>query len=299
MDATHEHHQNHQHPNLDEADWDALAAKTERQGEVMVPFVSDTARRIAKLRPSDDPPIRRILDLGSGPGVAACELALLFPDAHVTAVDASPAMLERTQARALRLNMSNRISTHLAELPDGLGELDHADLIWASMSLHHVGNEVNALRLMRDRLTEYGLLAIAEVADPTRVLPDDIDVGRAGFTQRLDQAESDWFAAMRANLPGSSPSADLHSMIVSAGFEIIDARVARLLLEAPLSGAARQVVWDRFGGLRRQLNGFLNDDDLHALDVLSDVDDPRCVLHRTDVFLATSQNIVIARPGPA
>ena len=85
----------HGHVHLDEADWEARAVDAELEGELLLGFVTDTARWIDELRGPDAPPVRRVLDIGSGPGVGTCELARRFPDAHVIAVDGSPAMLER------------------------------------------------------------------------------------------------------------------------------------------------------------------------------------------------------------
>ena len=204
-------------------------------------------------------------------------------------------MLARTTQRAAAHGLDRRVTTHLAELPDGLDGLVPADVVWASMSLHHIGDETNALRVLRDLMEPTGLLAIAEVADPTRVLPDDLDVGRPGLADRLDRAESDWFTEMRAGLPGSVPSANLESMLTSARFDVIGSRVDRERFDPPLSDRARQFVAQRIDRTRRQLDGRLDDDDLRALDVLSDADDPRSVLRRTDVFIAASRQIVIAR----
>lgn len=295
--ATHPSHRHHHgHAHLDEADWEALAAHTELEGELLLTFVTQSAHWIAELRGPDAPPVRRVLDIGSGPGVGTCELARLFPEAHVVAVDGSPAMLDRATRRAAAHGLDRRISTHLAELPDGLDGLAPADVMWASMSLHHIGDETNALRVLRVLLDRSGLLAVAEVAEPMGVLPDDLDVGRPGLADRLDEAESKWFAAMRAGLSDSVPSADLASMLTSAGLEVVASRLARERFDPPLSGTAREVVLGRITRARRQLDELLDDDDLRALDVLSDADDPRGVMHRADVFVASSRQIVVARP---
>ena len=99
--GAHHQHGDHQHGRvqLGEADWAAQAAHTELEGEVLVAFVTDTAAWVTELRDPDAPPVRRIVDIGSGPGVGMCELARLFPDASVIAVDSSPAMLERATHR--------------------------------------------------------------------------------------------------------------------------------------------------------------------------------------------------------
>jgi SAM-dependent methyltransferase len=288
-------HHHHGHVALDEADWEALAAHTELEGDLLLAFVTDSARWIAELRPLDSPPVRRVLDIGSGPGVGTCELARLFPDAHVVAVDGSPAMLDRTTQRAAAHGLDQRITTHLAELPDGLDGLEPAEVIWASMSLHHIGDETNALAVLRDLLAPSGLLAVAEMAEPMRVLPDDLDVGRPGLADRLNRAESDWFAAMRAGLSGSVPSSDLESMLSSAGFEMVGSRLLHERFDPPLSDAARQVVAGRLRRARHQLAELLDDDDLRALDVLTDDNDPHSVVRRPDVFVAASRQIVVAR----
>jgi SAM-dependent methyltransferase len=302
--AAHEHHQPHHeghgHVHVDEAHWQAWAADTERMGELFLSFVTDTAAWVVEVRGSDAPPVRRIIDIGSGPGVGTCELARLFPDAHVIAVDSSPAMLERVAQRAAERGLQARVSTHIAELPAGLDGLGDADLIWASMSLHHVGDEVAALRILRDLLDlldPHGLIAIAEFAEPMRVLPDDLDVGRPGLVDRLHRVGAAWFAAMREGLPESVPSRDLPTMLTSASLEVIGSRVARKRFDAPLSDDARLVAFGHLDRTRQQVGEQLDDDDLGALDVLLDADDPRGAMHRSDLFVESSQQIVIARPN--
>jgi SAM-dependent methyltransferase len=296
--AAHRHHREHHHGHvqLDEADWRALADQTELEGEVLLAFVTDTAAWIADLRGPDAPPVRRVIDIGSGPGVGTCELARLFPAAQVIAVDSSRAMLERTTQRVAAHGLEARISTHIAELPGGLDAFDRADVIWASMSLHHMGDEVASLRVLRDLLDPHGLIAIAELAEPMRVLPDDLDLGRPGLLDRLDRAAAKWFAEMREGLTDSIPSTDLPSMLESAGLAVVGTRVAHERLDAPLSGDSRRFALGHLRRIREQLDEYLDADDLHTLDVLCDVDDPRSVAHREDAFIAASRQIVIARP---
>ena len=292
--ATHQHHHGPGH--LDEADWEEWAAQTELEGEVLIGFVTGTVEQVNALRGEDAPPVRRVLDIGSGPGVGTCELASLFPEAHVVALDGSPAMLGRAAERANEHGLGARISTHLAELPDGIDGLEPVDLIWASMSLHHVGDEVGLLRLLRDLLEPQGIIALAEVAEPMRVLPDTLDVGRPGLAERLYDAGEKWFASMREGLPGAVPSSDLTSMVTAAGFEVLDVRIARESFDAPLSENVRQMVLGHLRRTRRHLEELLGHEDLEAIDVLTDPHDERAVVHRPDVFVAASRQMVIARP---
>ncbi len=273
-----------------------MAEQIELEGEVLLGFVTDTATRVEELRGPGAPPVRRVIDIGSGPGVGTCELARLFPHAQVIAVDSSPALLDRAKQRAAEHGLEARISTHVAELPGGLEGLGQADVIWASMSLHHIGDEVAVLRLLRELLDPYGLLAVAELAEPMRVLPDDLDVGRPGLTDRLDGAGTTWFAGMREGLTDSVDSTDLGSMLSSAGLEVVSSRLARERLNAPLSNDARRLVLGHLRRIRDQFVDHLVDDDLHALDLLTDAENPRSVVHRSDVFVAASRQIMIARP---
>jgi SAM-dependent methyltransferase len=286
------------HVHLDEAHWQAVTDQTEREGELFLPFVTKTAEWVTALRGIDGPPLRRIIDIGSGPGVGTCELARLFPDARVTAVDSSPAMLKRAAQRAESLGLGGRVICRLAELPDGLDGLEPADLIWASMSLHHIGDEVGSLQVLRDLLAPGGLIAIAELDEPLRSLPDDLDLGRPGLAARLDTAGASWFAAMREGLPDTVASQDLRSMLISAGFTVTGFRVVRERFDPPLSEKARQVVLGHFQRLRGQLDGRLEPDDIEALQVLSDPDDRRGVMHRSDVFVSSSRQIFVAQPAP-
>jgi len=285
----------HQHAHLDEGHWQAWAEHLELEGEAFLAFVTDTANLVQSLRGPEAPPVRTILDVGSGPGVGTCELALCFPDAAVIAVDSSAAMLERVTRRASAGGLEGRVRTRLAELPDLLG-LDPVDVIWASMSLHHVGDEVAALRALREALVPDGLLAIAELGDPTRVLPDDLDIGPPGLADRLDKAGASWFAEMRAGLAGSSPATDLGSMLGAAGFTTVEDHLATLRLDPPLTPEGRRLAVEYLQRATTQLAAHLDEDDLDALVTLTDVDDPRSVVHRADLSIAASRRIVIGRP---
>ena len=291
--ATHAHHHGHVH--LDEAHWEEVLGQTEREGELLVGFVTGTAERVRDLRGPDAPPVRRVLDVGSGPGVGTCELARIFPEAQVIALDGSPATLDRVRQRAGEHGMAERISTHHAELPAGLDGLEPVDLIWASMAVHHVGDEVGLLRALHDLLVPAGFIAIAEMSEPIRALPDDLDVGRPGLAERLAAAGRTWFAAMREGLDGAVPSADLPSMLGAAGFDVVDFRTAHERFEPPLPDTARHVVLGQLRRARTRLEELLDDEDLAAIDVLTDEDDPRSVARRPDVFVAASREIAVGR----
>ncbi len=55
--------------------------------------------------------VRRVIDLGCGPGVGTALLAQAFPSASVLAVDGARAMLDRAEDRATRLGLADRVET--------------------------------------------------------------------------------------------------------------------------------------------------------------------------------------------
>jgi hypothetical protein len=187
------------------------------------------------------------------------------------------------------------VGTHLADLADGLEGLEPADLIWASMSLHHVGDEVGALRALRDLLQPEGLIAIVEMARPMRVLPESLGLGRPGLVDRLDRAGEHWFGSMRAGLSGSVPSRDLPAMVRAAGLDMVGTRRASVRLDPPLSDDARRLALGHLRRLQTQLGERLDDEDQRTLEVLTDDCDPRGVIHRPDLVIEAWRQIVIAR----
>ena len=284
---------------FDEAKWAEMAEATEEQGEVLSAFVQRSIAWIKEIRGADAADPVHVIDVGSGPGVGATAFATAFPTSLVTAADSSPGMLARAQARAERLGVSDRVRTAAVEMPGGLATLDPADIIWASMSLHHVGDEVAALRAMNDALRPGGLAVIAEFPPdegPMSILSASIEAEVPGLWPRLRVASGEWFAEMRASLPDSTSSRPLDKMISDAGFDLLRSQVERVHFDAPLSLPQRRVVAKLSVGLaRRQLATHLAADDLAYLDALIDPNDSRSVHHRDDVSLDAAQLIVIAR----
>jgi SAM-dependent methyltransferase len=187
------------------------------------------------------------------------------------------------------------VATHRADLPDGLDGLDRAELIWAAMVLHHIGDEVAALRELRGVLNPGGLLVVIEHGDPLRFLPDEVGVGRPGLIERLNAADATWLAAMRAGLPHAIPSRDYPTMLDAAGFELVADRVAHVQLTAPLAPEARRVVLGHLQRMRQLCGERLDEQDRDALDILIDEDQPLGIMRRADAFLDASRHIYVAR----
>ncbi|MET7302654.1 class I SAM-dependent methyltransferase [Embleya sp. NPDC005575] len=188
-----------------------MATFLERVGDLQLPVLRRTAVRLRKLLgPTRE--VRRILDIGSGPGVMTCVLAETFADAEVVAVDGTPALLDGVLARAGRLGLGDRVTVRCADLAAGPIDADRpgesplgtSDVIWSGMALHHLGDQQGALNRLAGVLRPGGLLAVAEGGLPMRYLPRDIGIGRPGLQTRLDAARDQSFEFMRGELPGTT-----------------------------------------------------------------------------------------------
>jgi SAM-dependent methyltransferase len=273
-----------------------MAATAEYEGEALIGVTSDAVSLAAELSAHHGVDVRRVLDIGCGPGVATCVLAQRFERAHVLAVDGAAAMLERAGSRAERLGVGHRVETRQVEFPAGLAHLGPADLAWVSLVLHHLGDETAALRQIRELLEPAGLLALVERAQPPRLLPEHIDLGRPGIWERLDDALESWFTDMRSELEGATPSVTYPAMLERAGFELLVDDVLTLDLDAPLGEPARRFAFGQLRRTRTQCAAYADPADLDALDALIDEDSDESILHRDDVGLRASRHLYIVRP---
>ncbi|MER5305409.1 class I SAM-dependent methyltransferase [Streptomyces lasiicapitis] len=326
----HSHVGGHGHADID---WAVMAPVLEQNAEVTAPVYREVAAWLRELRGARpgggdraagvaDPTL--IVDAGSGPGVVTCLFAEEFPKARVIAADPEEALLERTTARAARLGLADRVGTHRAELPDGLGELPPADLIWAARSVHHVGDQGAALAALADRLAPGGTLAILEGGLAPRSLPRDFGIGRPGLQARLDAANEDWFTRMRTELPGAKETTeDWPSLLKSAGLRHVATRSFLHDLPAPLDDAARAHIiatFERYRSLATNATqgaeaadgdtaaaatsapatsaaapaGGLTPEDAATLDRLLDPQDELSLHRRSDLFLLTAHTVHVA-----
>ncbi|MFJ8060604.1 class I SAM-dependent methyltransferase [Streptomyces sp. NPDC096142] len=278
----------HQHDHT-ALDWAVMGPHLESQAELFAPLYERAMAWLAKER--TDPGL--IVDVGSGPGVVACLFAETFPGARVVAVDGSGPLLERARARADRLGFGDRFSTLTGELPEVLGELDYpADLLWASRSLHHLGDQRAGLAAFAERLAPGGTLAIMEGGLPSRFLPRDFGIGRPGLEARIDAIEAEWFAQMREELPGAvTETEDWPALMDSAGLKHTGSRSFLLDLPAPAPDRVRAYVADRLTRVRDIYGEAMDAEDRAALGRLVDPQDEASVHRRADVFVLAAQTV--------
>ncbi|WP_216216641.1 class I SAM-dependent methyltransferase [Amycolatopsis aidingensis] len=276
---------------MNEHDWAAMADLLELEGAAHDHYLHQA---IGQLREHD--PLR-VLDVGSGPGVAACELAAAFPRAEVTAVDGSAELLARAERRADRLGV--RLRTSVAEFPADLAGLPRADLVWSGQTVHHVADQQDALNRLAGLLEPGGVLAIAEGGLPSRWLPRDLGFGRPGLQARLDAAMAEAFDRMRAELPGSVPVVEHWPRLLrAAGLTGTYSKSFLVEHPAPLAEQPRRWVRLWFQRMREALAESLDQDDLTTLDRLLDPDDPDGIDRRADLFLLATKTVHFGRNRP-
>jgi len=278
----------HRHDHTD-IDWAEMAQHLETQAELYTPLYHQAMAWLAKAQPTPS----LVVDVGSGPGVVACLFADTFPGAQVVAVDGSEPLLERARERAARLGVADRFGTIAGELPDVLDDLEYpADLLWASRSLHHLGDQRAALAACAERLAIGGTLALLEGGLSPRFLPRDIGIGRPGLQARLEAANEDWFARMRAELPGAvAVTEDWPALLAAAGLKHTGTRSFLLDLPAPVMDRGRALVVTTLSRSREVFADALDSEDRATLDRLLDPDDEASVHHRTDVFVLAAHTV--------
>ncbi|CAL9374649.1 class I SAM-dependent methyltransferase [Streptomyces sp. enrichment culture] len=290
-DGEHRHENGHGHHGHDHEhlDWAELAPLLESQAEVFTPLYERALAWLAK--EVTEPGL--IVDAGSGPGVISGLFAETFPGARIVAVDGSEALLERARARVGRLGAGDRFDTLTGDLPEVLAELDYpADLLWASRSIHHLGDQGAALAACAERLAPGGTLAVLEGGLPARFLPRDIGFGRPGLQARIDAVEEERFTRMREELPGSVVQVeDWPALLTAAGLHHTRSRTFLLDLPAPLPDRARAHVADSLTRTRDMVGEHLDADDRATLDRLVDPGDPASVHHRPDVFVLAAHTV--------
>jgi SAM-dependent methyltransferase len=282
----------HHHGDHTDIDWAVMAPLLEAQAELFTPLYE---RVMAWLAEEVSAP-GLVVDTGSGPGVVSCLFAEAFPGARVAAVDGSEPLLERARARAARLGLADRFATIAGELPDALSHLDYpADLLWASNSLHHLGDQRAALAAFAERLAPGGTLALLEGGLPARFLPRDIGIGRPGLQARIDAVEAEWFARMRESLPGTvTVTEDWPALLTAAGLKHSGTRSFLLDLPAPVTDRARAYVAGSLTRLRDALTDGLDAEDRATLDRLLDPEDEASVHRRRDVFVLKAHTVYTA-----
>lgn len=296
-DHRHHGHRHHDHSHAPgDQDWGELGAYLELEAEVLSPYLEEVVSVLQAQVRSGPEEVRRIADIGCGPGVATTAFARAFPNAAIVALDRAPALLTLVRERADRLGVGHQVTTVPTDLEAGLGVLGTIDLAWAGMVLHHLANPASLLRELHGALLPGGLMAIAEFGPPTRTLPDDLGFGTPGFARRHAEARA---AAIEAHLPAGALHTDWLETLQTAGFERVDHRTIVVDLPAPLPETARRWVSQDVQRSATMVRDRLSADDQATLAILIDPTDRRSVTHRTDLEVHVGRALYVARKPDA
>ncbi|TXS48217.1 class I SAM-dependent methyltransferase [Streptomyces sp. t39] len=234
---------------------------------------------------------RRIVDLGCGTGAGTFALLERFPEAHVTAVDASAGHLQLLREKACARGVPDRVRTVQADLDAGdWPDLGTPDLVWASASMHHMAHPDRTLRTVHELLVPGGLFAVVELDGFPRFLPPDAPQGRPGLEERIHRA-TDGFHAEHVPHRG----ADWGPMLTAAGFAVEDEYTVTVGIEGNRSEAIGRYAHGTLRRIRGAAAPALDPEDLAALDELLDVGSRHSLLHRDDLVVRTERTVWAAR----
>jgi SAM-dependent methyltransferase len=225
---------------------------------------------------------RHIVDLGAGTGAGTFALLKRFPEATVTAVDASADHLQRLRDKA----GADRVRTVLADLDAAWPDLGRPELVWASAAMHHMADPDRVLRQVRAMLAPAGLFAVVELAGFPRFLPEDAPADRPGLEER-------GHAALDGRLAAQVPhrGADWGPKLSAAGFTIAGQRTVDVQLPARPDNAVGRYALATLSRLRHNVAGLLPTEDLTALDRLLDTEGAHSILRRADLAVRAERTV--------
>jgi SAM-dependent methyltransferase len=284
-----QHGHGHDHGDGGQPDWSVRGQELVGEGEISSPMVDQALAWLVERVPR----ARDVLDVGSGPGVAACRLAELLPTALVLAADGAEPLLAMARERAVRLGVVDRVTTREVSLPDGLADLPEADLVWVSGVVHHMPDPVAALRLLGGLVREGGLLAVREGGLAMRFLPEGV---APGLLPRLEAIGEELVAA--GEHPGGivAHAGGWPDLLRAAGLTPAGSRTFLLDLPAPVSTTVRQHLQRRLAMLQAFVGDRLTTADAATLSGLLDDAAPDGVLQRPDLFLLSASTVHTAKP---
>lgn len=238
-----------------------------------------------------------ILDVGCGAGgmsvLFAEELAAV--GAKIVLVDATEHLLAEAH-RVVSAAAGKRavVETIHADVADeGLpAKLPAADLVWASRVVHHLPDQQAAIDTLARLARPGGLVAISEGGLDFNCLPWDLGIGRPGLEERLLAARGEWFAEMRAGIPGSvSMPYGWNIALQRAGLVDVDSFGVLIHHPAPGPELLREFVIERVTWLNEVAGDRLGDDDHETAAALVDPENQAFLGARPDLFLQGAKTV--------
>ena len=204
----------------------------------------------------------------------------------VTAFDESAEMIEATRELMERGAYADSVRYQqgdIGKLPFDAGSFD---LVWSSRTIHHLPDQLSAVRGLVGTLCAGGKLALREGSIRTRFLPDDIGLGAPGLEDRLDVAFHRWFSSNVREGGVRYPYGWTH-MLTEAGLGDVTARTFMLEALPPFKDVATSYMGRH---LRRWIENderkaFLDAGDAEILGELTNPASEYYVFKRPDLYL--------------
>jgi SAM-dependent methyltransferase len=200
----------------------------------------------------------------------------------VTAFDESAEMITATRALIELGDHAGAVRYQQGDIGALPFEPGSFDLVWSSRTIHHLADQLAAVKGLAGTLRPSGKLALREGSIRTRFLPDDIGLGAPGLEDRLDVAFHRWFAS---NVRGDGvryPYGWTH-MLAEAGLVDVTARTFMLEALPPFADVA-------IAYMGRHLRRWVENDDRKAY---LDADDADIL---TELTTPASEHYVFKRP---
>ncbi|MEU3628486.1 SAM-dependent methyltransferase [Amycolatopsis coloradensis] len=281
----------------DDIDW-ADRLRSLRMAEALD---AESTRVAARRLLEGMPAAPTILDVGCGAGGMSVLFAeeLSFADARIVLVDATEHLLAEAHRRvsAAAGDRATVETVHADVADDGLPtRLPPADLVWASRVVHHLPDQQAAIDTLAQLARPGGLVAISEGGLDFNCLPWDLGIGRPGLEERLLAARGEWFAEMRAGIPGSvSMPYGWNVALQRAGLDDIDSFGVLIHHPAPGPDLLREFVVERVTWLAGVAGDLLSSDDHETAAALVDPASPAFLGARQDLFLQGAKTIHCGR----
>ena len=272
-----DHDREHGAAHSDDHDNAGLIELLDLDAEVLTDYLVEVTSWVRSLAPAS---CELVVDIGAGTGTGSLALARLFPEAEIVALDSSADMLAHVQKQAAATGVAERVRTLRADLNDGWPQIGPVDLVWASMSLHHLADPDRTLTEIMAALRSGGVLAVVEVDGQPDFLPDDLGFGRPGLQARLRGALQPEQAAQVPHL-----GSDWDARFAALGVTVLERRVFAVDLQPPLPPAAGRYARAYLARIRSALEGRLDAEDLATVDRLLDDHGRDSVLHRHDLSI--------------
>lgn len=274
MNHDHDHHPHH----------DGLAELLDLDAEI---FATTFRAVFADIENATDGSVRSILDLGAGTGTGTFGLLQHFTEARAVAVDSSAEMLTHLEQRAERLGLTDRVTTLQADLDENVPPVEAVDLAWAAASLHHVADPDRTVAQIAAAVRPGGLFAVAEMDGLPRFLTDDTAGGAAE-----GQAHALLTGDRAVDMPAMG--SDWGPRLTDAGLVIELHRAIAVDGERPSPGTLGRYAAATLSRIRGAVAERLDADRLRDFDTLLD-GGAGDVRHRTDLAVSARRWLWIAR----